>query len=90
MKSTGIKKRLLSIFLAVITVAGVLAPGLSAFAAEDGSGGVIGFYDVEIFYEDGTLVPSYQEDGETEYIEYMYEGDQETVYIPVHRLHSAR
>lgn len=76
MKSTGIKKRLLSIFLAVITVVGVLAPGLSAFAAEDGSGGVIGFYDVEIFYEDGTLVPSYQEDGETEYIEYMYEGDK--------------
>lgn len=76
MKPRGIRKRILSILLTVITVVGVLTPGLSALAADDGSGGVIGFYDIEIFYEDGTLVPTYQEDGETAYIEYMYEGDK--------------
>lgn len=75
MKSAGIRKRFLSIFLAAVTLVSMLVPGLSAFADEEG-GGVIGFYDIEIFYEDGTLVPSYQEDGESEYIEYMYEGEK--------------
>lgn len=70
-------KKLLSLFLAVLTVISMAVPGLSALAAEiDEGGGVIGVYDIEIFYEDGTLVPTYQEDGETEYIEYMYEGDK--------------
>ena len=70
-------KKLLSVFLAVLTVISMAVPGLSAFAAEiDEGGGVIGVYDVEIFYEDGTLVPTYADDGESEYIEYMYEGDK--------------
>ena len=70
-------KKVLSIFLAALTVISMTLPGLSALAAEiDEGGGVIGVYDIEIFYEDGTLVPAYQEDGETAYIEYMYEGDK--------------
>lgn len=74
---TGISKKLLSVLLAVLTVITMAAPGFSALAAEiDQGGGVIGVYDIEIFYEDGTLVPAYQEDGETGYIEYMYEGDK--------------
>lgn len=74
---TGKSKKLLSVFLAVLTVISMAVPGLSAFAAEiEEGGGVIGVYDIEIFYEDGTLVPDVQEDGETEYIEYMYEGDK--------------
>lgn len=74
---TGISKKLLSVLLAVLTVVTMAAPGFSALAAEiDQGGGVIGVYDIEIFYEDGTLVPAYQEDGETAYIEYMYEGDK--------------
>lgn len=74
---TGISKKLLSVLLAVLTVITMAAPGFSALAAEiDQGGGVIGVYDIEIFYEDGTLVPAYQEDGETAYIEYMYEGDK--------------
>lgn len=70
-------KKLLSVFLAILTVISMALPGFSALAAEiDEGGGVIGVYDIEIFYEDGTLVPTYQEDGETPYIEYMYEGDK--------------
>lgn len=70
-------KKVLSVFLAALTVISMTLPGLSALAAEiDEGGGVIGVYDIEIFYEDGTLVPTYQEDGETAYIEYMYEGDK--------------
>lgn len=74
---TGKSKKILSVFLAVLTVLSMALPGLTAFAAEiDEGGGVIGVYDIEIFYEDGNLVPTYAEDGETDYIEYMYEGDK--------------
>lgn len=73
MKTAGLKRKALSIFLAVLMAFGCITPCLSAFAE---GGGVIGVYDVEIFYEDGTLVPTYQEDGETAYIEYMKEGEK--------------
>lgn len=74
---TGKSKKILSVFLAVLTVLSMAFPGLTAFAAEiDEGGGVIGVYDIEIFYEDGNLVPTYAEDGESDYIEYMYEGDK--------------
>ena len=74
---TTVGKRLLSILLAVLMVAGVSAPGFSALAAEvDEGGGVIGIYDIEIFYEDGTLVPEHEEDGETEFIQHLTEGDK--------------
>lgn len=72
MKATKTRKRIISIFLAIITVVGIISPSFAAFADD----GVIGFYDIEIFYEDGTLVPAYQEDGESDYIEYMTEGDK--------------
>lgn len=74
---TGKSKKILSVFLAFITVLSMALPGLTAFAAEiEEGGGVIGVYDIEIFYEDGNLVPTYAEDGESEYIEYMHEGDK--------------
>lgn len=73
MKSQKTRKRIISIFLSVLTVFCSLTPCFSAFA---GDGGVIGFYTVEIFYEDGTLVPEFAEDGESPYIEYMVEGDK--------------
>lgn len=73
MKSQKTRKRIISIFLSVLTVFCSLTPCFSAFA---GDGGVIGIYTVEIFYEDGTLVPEFAEDGESPYIEYMVEGDK--------------
>lgn len=73
MKSSKTKKRIISILLSALTVFCSLTPCFTAFA--DNSS-VIGFYDVEIFYEDGTLVPTYGDDGESAYIEYMYEGDK--------------
>ena len=76
MKTTA-GKRLLSILLAVLMVAGVSAPGFSALAAETEGGSGIEIGDViEIFYEDGTLVPEYEEDGETEFIQHLTEGDK--------------
>lgn len=80
MKTKILKKRILSVFLALLIALSAMIPGISALAGEvsgdGGDSGVIGFYDIEIFYEDGTLVPTYQEDGETDYIEYMMEGDK--------------
>lgn len=73
MKSQKTRKRIISIFLSVLTVFCSLTPCFSAFAENSG---VIGFYTVEIFYEDGTLVPEFAEDGESPYIEYMVEGDK--------------
>lgn len=72
MKSATFRKKVISLFLSVLMAFSCIAPCLTAFADD----GVVGIYDIEIFYEDGTLVPSYQEDGETEYIEYMMEGDK--------------
>lgn len=74
MKANKTKKRVISILLSVLTVFCSMAPCFTAFA--DSDVGVIGFYTIEIFYEDGTLVPTYAEDGESAYIEYMYEGDK--------------
>ena len=46
---TGKSKKILSVFLAVLTVLSMAFPGLTAFAAEiDEGGGVIGVYDIEI------------------------------------------
>lgn len=73
MKSQKTRKRIISIFLSVLTVFCSLTPCFSAFAENSG---VIGIYTVEIFYEDGTLVPEFAEDGESPYIEYMVEGDK--------------
>ena len=75
MKAFSVRKKILSVLLAIVTVIGVVSPGFVAVAAE-GDGGVIPVYELEILYEDGTLVPTYQEDGKTKYIEYMYEADK--------------
>ncbi len=66
-------KRLLSIILSLLMVLSGVIPAFSAFAAD----GVVGYYDIEIFYSDtDTIVPTYTDDTqETEYVEYMTEGD---------------
>jgi uncharacterized protein YjdB/acyl carrier protein len=67
------KKRICSLLLAVLMAFTGLIPAATVFAAD----GVEGYYDIELFYKDSdTLVPSYQSDGSTAYIEYMYEGDE--------------
>lgn len=70
---TKFTKRAISILLAVLLAVSGIIPALSAFAAD----GVEGYYDLQIFYkETNTMVPTYGEDGESEYIEYMHEGDE--------------
>lgn len=67
------KKRILSIFLAVLIAFTGIIPATAAFAGD----GVEGYNDIELFYKDtDTIVPTYQEDGTTKYIEYMKEGDE--------------
>ncbi len=73
MKFKKSRKRAISVLLSVLIMLGCLTPCFSAFAEDHG---VIGVYDVEIFYDDNTLVPTYQDDGETEFIVYMMEGDK--------------
>lgn len=70
---TGLFKKSISIFLTVLMVASGIIPTLTAFAGD----GVEGYYDLQIFYKSNeTMVPSYADDGESEYIEYMVEGDE--------------
>ncbi len=70
MKHRSIKKRLLSVFLAVLMAVGTLTPALTALA-----GDVIDKYVVELFYEDGTIVPDTDEEG-NEFKQYMKEGEE--------------
>lgn len=73
MGKTTLKKRLCSIILAVLMAFTGLLPATTVFAAD----GVEGYHDIELFYKSSnTIVPTYQEDGETEYVEYMTEGDE--------------
>ena len=53
MKAFSVRKKILSVLLAIVTVIGVVSPGFVAVAAE-GDGGVIPVYELEILYEDGT------------------------------------
>lgn len=69
MKFMYSKKRLLSVFLSVLTVLTVLTPAFSAWA-----GDVIGVYNIQLFYEDGNAVQDTDEEGNT-YHETMQEGD---------------
>lgn len=72
MKSTFSRKAI-SILLSVLLAVSGIIPAMSAFAGD----GVEGYYDLQIFYgETDTMVPTYGDDGETEYIEYMHEGDE--------------
>lgn len=69
MKFMYSKKRLLSVFLSVLTVITVLTPAFSAWA-----GAVIGVYNIQLFYEDGNAVQDTDEQGNA-YHETMKEGD---------------
>ena len=66
MKFMYSKKRVLSVFLSVLTV---LTPAFSAWA-----GDVIGVYNIQLFYEDGNAVQDTDEQGNA-YHETMKEGD---------------
>ena len=66
-------QRAISVLLAVFLAVTGLVPAATAFAGD----GVEGYYDLQIFYDaTDTIVPKYQEDGVTEHIEYMFEGDE--------------
>lgn len=69
MKFMYSKKRLLSVFLSVLTVITVLTPAFSAWA-----GDVIGVYNIQLFYEDGNAVQDTDAEGNA-YHETMKEGD---------------
>ena len=72
MKRTFVKKAL-SILLAAVLAFTTALPAFSAFAGD----GVSGYYDLQIFYSDtDTIVPTYEEDGETPFVVYMIEGDE--------------
>lgn len=75
MKRTTFKKKALCVVMAaLISFAGILPAGTVFAANEDG----VDVDDViELFYKDSdTIVPQFQDDNETEYIEYMKEGDE--------------
>lgn len=69
MKFMYSKKRLLSVFLSVLTVITMLTPAFSAWA-----GDVIGVYNIQLFYEDGNAVQDTDAEGNA-YHETMQEGD---------------
>lgn len=69
MKFMYSKKRLLSVFLSVLTVITVLTPAFSAWA-----GDVIGVYNIQLFYEDGNAVQDTDAEGNA-YHETMQEGE---------------
>lgn len=69
MKFMYSKKRVLSVFLSVLTVITMLTPAFSAWA-----GDVIGVYNIQLFYEDGNAVQDTDAEGNA-YHETMQEGD---------------
>lgn len=69
MKFMYSKKRVLSVFLSVLTVITMLTPAFSAWA-----GDVIGVYNIQLLYEDGNAVQDTDEQGNA-YHETMKEGD---------------
>lgn len=69
MKFMYSKKRVLSVFLSVLTVITMLTPAFSAWA-----GDVIGVYNIQLFYEDGNAVKDTDAEGNA-YHETMKEGD---------------
>lgn len=70
------RKRILSLFLAVLMALTGALPAATAFGAD----GVEGYYDIELFYADtDTIVPTYIDDTAAEpdpYVEYMIEGQE--------------
>lgn len=73
MRSVNTKRRIFSVFLAVMIAVTGMLPASSVFAGD----GVEEYWDLRLYYKDtDTAVPKHQEDGETPYIEYMVEGDE--------------
>ncbi len=76
MRKRAMKKKAVSLLLAVVMSFTGILPATAAFAAD----GVEGYYDIELFYsETDTIVPSTMLDDsgeEVTYIEYMVEGDE--------------
>ncbi|MBR2134525.1 MAG: Ig-like domain-containing protein [Eubacterium sp.] len=79
MKNTTLRRRILSLMLALLMAVTGVVPAASAFAEGDG---VEGMYQIELFYKDSnTIVPTYVDDTvpdeeKKEYIEYMIEGQK--------------
>lgn len=69
MNNRRLRKRILSIFIAVLMAMTALTPGITALA-----GDVIGYYEIQLFYENGTIVPDKGEE-DKDFILYMKEGD---------------
>lgn len=68
-------KRAISILLSVLMAVSGIIPAMSAFAAS--GDGVFDKIEMKLFYADtDTVVPEYQEDGKTTFIQYMKEGDE--------------
>lgn len=68
-----LRMKVISIFLAVLMAVTGMLPAAGAFAAD----GVEGYYDLQIFYDStDTIVPTYDDDGVTEHVEYIFEGDE--------------
>ena len=68
-------KRAISILLSVLMAVSGIVPAMSAFAAS--GDGVFDKIEMKLFYADtDTVVPEYQEDGKTTFIQYMKEGDE--------------
>lgn len=67
MKFMYSKKRLLCVFLSVLTVVSILTPALSAWA-----GDVIGVYNIQMYYADGSVVPQDNSD----FHQTMVEGEE--------------
>lgn len=74
--SSRLRKKVISLVLAVLIAMTGITPVMSAFGAD----GVEGYYDIELFYKDtDTIIPTYVDDTAEEketYIEYMVEGEE--------------
>ena len=69
MKTNGIK-RSISVFLAFVMMISALSSAFYAYAD-----GIIGFYEIDICYQDGTLVPDKDENG-NDYVESLMESEK--------------
>lgn len=76
MKKYKMRRKAISIFLAVLMAVTGILPAATAYADD----GVEGFYEIQLFYkETDTMVPTYVDETAEEkqtYIEYMVEGEE--------------
>lgn len=71
MKRCSISKKVCSVVLALLMAFTALTPAFAAFA-----GDVIMEWEIQLFYEDGTMVPPTDETTGERYIQYMTEGEE--------------